>query len=111
MGSVYEKATEVFIGRAGLVHLDYNDQQPDIEIGYDLLKAYWGKGYATELAKALIDWGFKRLSIDRIVAVTRPNNILSQKVLQKAGMQQVGTRQFRQEDFLFYTIGRLPYES
>jgi [ribosomal protein S5]-alanine N-acetyltransferase len=107
MGSVYENNTRSFVGRAGLVFLDYNDQQPNIELGYDLSSIYWGKGYATELAKALIGWGFKHLNIGKIVAVTRPHNIKSQNVLKKAGMQQTGKLQFHHEDFLLYRIEQL----
>src|SRR6516162_6615703 len=57
MGSVFEKNSNEFIGRAGLVYLLNDDTQQDIEIGYALHKTYWKNGYATELVKALIDWG------------------------------------------------------
>ena len=67
----------MFIGRAGFVYLNYDDTQPDIEIGYELKKEYWHQGYATELVLALINWGFDHLDVTRLVAVTRPDNLKS----------------------------------
>lgn len=88
--SVYEKESAAFVGQAGLVYLAYDDTQPDVELGYRLHQAVWGKGYATELAKALIKWGFEDLSLNKLVAVAHPNNFASQKVLKKSGMRYVG---------------------
>ncbi|MCZ6913960.1 MAG: GNAT family N-acetyltransferase [Rickettsia endosymbiont of Ixodes persulcatus] len=81
--SVFEKESHAFIGQAGLFHLRYDDTQTDIEIAYRLHKQFWGKGYATELVKALIAWGFKHLTSKKLVAVTDPNNTPSRKVLEK----------------------------
>src|SRR5579863_7500440 len=52
--SVFKKKTGDFIGQAGLFHLAFDVNQPDIELAYRLHKKYWSKGYASELAKALI---------------------------------------------------------
>lgn len=89
-GFVYEKETGKCIGRAGLLYLAYDDTQPDIEIGYRLYKSSWGKGYATELARALIKWGFENLPVDKIVAVIDPQNGKSRRVLEKANMHYAG---------------------
>lgn len=88
--SVFEKESGNFIGQAGLFHIGYYDEQPDIEIAYRLHKKYWGRGYATELAKALIQWGFQHLSIDKLFGAAHPENIASQKVLTKAGLDYTG---------------------
>lgn len=85
-GSLRCKKTQEFAGRAGLVYLNYEDHQPDIEIGYVLKRNCWGKGYATELAKALVLWGFANLSVHKLVAVTHPDNSKSQHVLTNVGM-------------------------
>lgn len=73
-GVVFEKEIGNFIGRAGLMYLDYDDTQPEIEIGYRLLKSHWGKGYGTELAKGIIDWGFKHLNVEKLIAIIDPQN-------------------------------------
>ncbi len=58
LGSVYEKQTGLFVGRAGLVYLEMKADQPQIEIGYALHQRFWNQGYGTELVKACIHWGF-----------------------------------------------------
>ena len=55
-------------------------------IGYIFNKKYWGKGYASETAKALVDFGFKELKVHRVYATCDPDNIASKRVLEKAGM-------------------------
>ena len=83
---VFEKETGDFIGQAGLFHLRFNTKQPYIELAYRLHKRYWGKGYATELAKALIKWGFEKHKLSKIIAPVHPGNERSIRVLKKAGM-------------------------
>jgi len=90
MCSIYEKETGEFVGQAGLIYLEYNDNQPDIEVGYRLHKKFWNKGYATEIAIALIKWGFEHLAVDHLIAVINPENIKSKNVLERAGMSVVG---------------------
>jgi len=87
LGFVFEKESGAFVGRAGLIHLAYVDTQPEIEIAYVLLKPFWGKGYATELAKAIIKWGFSNLPIESLIGVCEIENQPSERVLRKVGMQ------------------------
>jgi [ribosomal protein S5]-alanine N-acetyltransferase len=89
-GPVYEKGSGEFVGTGGLVFLNYDDNQADIEIGYALGKKSWGKGYATELSKALIQWGFQHLAVNNLCAVTHPDNVRSRRVLEKSGMEYAG---------------------
>ena len=88
--TVFEKESGDFIGQAGLFHIGYHDEQPDIEIAYRLHKKFWEKGYATELTKALIQWGFQNLTVDKLIAATDPENSASQNVLKKAGLDYKG---------------------
>lgn len=53
--SVYEKETGDFVGQAGLFHVGFNVKQSDIELAYRLHTKYWNRGYATELAKTLMN--------------------------------------------------------
>lgn len=107
LGSVFEKDTGTFVGRAGLIYLGIDDTQPEIEIGYALLKEHWNKGYATELAIALIDWGFHNLSVDKLVGVTHPNNVRSRHVLEKAGMNYIGIHHCYNNDVAKFEITRI----
>jgi ribosomal-protein-alanine N-acetyltransferase len=74
----------------GWFSLKYAGKSPDIEIGYWLVPSAWGRGFATEGAQALADYGFDDLDLDRIIGVTHPDNKASQRVLMKAGLRDSG---------------------
>jgi RimJ/RimL family protein N-acetyltransferase len=102
----FEKESGDFIGQAGLFHLMFNTNQPDIELAYRLHKKYWGRGYATELAVALIDWGFNTYKLSKIVAPVHPGNKRSQRVLEKSGMICHGTMDYKGHDVPCYSISK-----
>lgn len=77
-----------------------------IEIGYRLAKDAWGKGYATEIARALVEYGFNGYGLEKIVGVTTPDNIGSQKVLEKAGLVRNGSGRYYNSDVFFYELLR-----
>jgi ribosomal-protein-alanine N-acetyltransferase len=104
LGSVFEKNSGLLIGQAGLFYLGFNELQADIEVSYRLKKQYWGMGYATELTKALITWGFNNLTIDKLIAVVRPENKGSRKVLEKSGMDYAGNTNYQGKDVLKFEI-------
>lgn len=81
------KETNSVIGHCGLQYLD---KTPEIEIDYALAKDYWGRGLATEAAKAVLADGFNELKLKRIVAVTYPQNLASINVVRKLGMTYEG---------------------
>ncbi len=99
---VFEKETGEFIGQAGIFHKGFYDAQPDIELAYRLHKKYWGHGYATELAKALVHWVFENLKFDKIVAAAEPENVASQNVLLKSGFLFLGKQKWWDSRELFY---------
>jgi [ribosomal protein S5]-alanine N-acetyltransferase len=61
-----------------------------VGIGYGAARAHWGKGYMSEATRAIIDWAFQQPSIYRVYATTDVENLASQRVLEKAGMQREG---------------------
>lgn len=85
---IFNLADQDFIGMCLLRPFDENGL---LEIGYSLHKKYWGSGLATEMAKALITYAFENTNATEIVAVTTPENVASQRVLEKAGLQRKGT--------------------
>lgn len=87
--SVFDKFSGKFIGQAGLLHTGFFDEN-DIEISCRLHKEFWGKGYATELIKALIQWGFTHLSVKKLIAFVYPENLGSHRALKKCGMIHLG---------------------
>jgi ribosomal-protein-alanine N-acetyltransferase len=98
------KTTDEPIGLCGLVK---RDALPLPDVGYALLDPFWGKGFATEGAAAVIDYGLGRLGIPVIAAITKPTNAGSIAVLEKIGMQHLGLRQLAghdEESVYFETI-------
>jgi RimJ/RimL family protein N-acetyltransferase len=81
---VVEKKTGRLIGWCGLGPLEFDESE--IEIYYGLSRSYWGQGMTTEAAKALLSYGFETIGLNKIVAIVKPENIASQKVIQKLGM-------------------------
>ena len=85
--AVHLKETNEFIGWCGLKWLKETDE---IDLGYRFIPAAWGKGYATEAASHTLKYGLQQLQLKKIVAQAHIDNIASQKVLEKIGMQYVG---------------------
>ena len=79
------------LGACGVGSRD--SEQP--EIGYWLGVAFWGRGYATEVARALIDHAFADLGYDALVAGARVSNPASRRVLQKCGFQWTSVGLYR----------------
>lgn len=102
--SVFQKDTNNFIGQAGLFHLGFDVHQSDIELAYRLHKQYWNKGYATELAKALIEYGFNKFSFPKIIAIVHPENERSRRVMEKAGMSYHGIIDYKDTKLPCYEI-------
>ena len=79
-----------FVGRCGLRHyaLTGADVGPDeIELLYTLRADYWGRGWATEMARAVLRMAFHQLGLETVVAFTLPTNRGSQRVMEKCGMR------------------------
>ena len=72
------------IGLCGLIQ---RDTLPDVDVGYAFLPAFWGRGYAKEAAGACLRYGQEVLGLQRILAITGPDNQASQRVLAGLGMQ------------------------
>jgi RimJ/RimL family protein N-acetyltransferase len=76
-----------FIGVVGLDTVSYTAHfTPAVEVAWRLTRPYWGQGYATEAAKAALDYGFEELGLSEIVAVTVPANQRSRRVMERLGM-------------------------
>ena len=82
--AVEDLATGRFLGQCGLNTID---ELGEIEVLYALERAAWGRGLATEAARAALAYGFDEAGLPRIVAVTRPEHTRSRHVLEKLGMR------------------------
>lgn len=88
---VFDKLTNNFVGLGVLIHLELNPENDKHEVGYRLPVNQWRKGYATEICKRLIRYGFEDLNFSEIYGTTHPEHFVSQKVLLKCGLQKVGS--------------------
>lgn len=76
------------MGAIGLT--GFGGEHDHAELGYWIGKPYWGQGYATEAARAIVDYGFDRLGLNRILARHLTRNPASGRVMQKIGMAYEG---------------------
>lgn len=101
--AVQPRSEKVLIGWCGLQFLPETEE---IEVGYLLGKAFWGQGLATEAAQASLQYGFENHKLERIVAIVHPENIASQRVIEKLGMSFVDQARYFGMDCYHYAIER-----
>lgn len=105
-GTVFEKVSDEFVGQAGLMHLGFDDTQPEIEVSYRLASAFWNKGYGTELTHNLLNWGFQHINTGMFIAVLNSENTRSKRVLEKVGMEYMGPALYQGRRAQRYEIER-----
>lgn len=77
-----------FVGFVGLVRTRFSSHfTPCVDLGWRLARQHWGKGYASEAARAAVHFGFERLGLREIVAFTVPDNTRSRRVMETIGMR------------------------
>jgi RimJ/RimL family protein N-acetyltransferase len=92
------------VGAHGLCALLRMPAGGDIELAYRLARDSWGRGIATEAARALVGHAFGALSLPRLVAVTYPENLASQRVLEKVGFVRQGFVDYQGVRAAYYVI-------
>ena len=110
--AVIEKATGNFAGWSGLKliteatngHIHYYD------LGYRLARKYWGKGFATESARAAVDYGFNRLQAPAIYAMADIQNNASRHVLEKSGLRINGIFDLEGDPHHWFELSRHEWE-
>lgn len=81
--AVIDKSNHAFLGWCGL---KYDKALDETDIGFRFFETHWNKGYATESAKACIEYGFEKLHLTTIIGRAMLENVASIKVLQKIGL-------------------------
>jgi len=85
---VYLNNNEILMGFAGILEFEYKNTK-EYEFGFVLAKDFWGKGYATKIGKAQIDFAFRDMGLKRIYALTNPKNGASKRVITKLGLKHI----------------------
>jgi len=93
-------AGEELVGSAGF--FGPPDESGTVEIGYEVAPDKRRQGYASETAAALVSWALARNDVRRVIAAPLPDNVPSQRVLEKAGFRRIG----RRRDELLFEISR-----
>jgi len=104
---VSEKGSDKMFGYCGFQYLD---KTPDVEVLFAFFKDYWGKGFATEAAKASLKFAFEELQLEKVFAVTHPKNTASRSVLEKIGMTFEKRNAHYGIDTITYVISRRDFE-
>ena len=99
------KGTGAFIGRCGLLPWTIDGRQ-EVEIAYTIAQEYWGQGLATEAARAILNYGFEKLQLSRLICLIDEENIASKKVAEKIGMSFEKEGQDEMGTFQVYSITR-----
>jgi RimJ/RimL family protein N-acetyltransferase len=92
-----------FVGGCGLFPVPDGD---DIEMAYRLPHVRWGQGFATEMARAVLAHAFDNLGLARVVGLTWPENIASQRVLEKIGMRREADAEHYGRTMFVYSAAR-----
>ncbi|MBW4577564.1 MAG: GNAT family N-acetyltransferase [Aphanothece sp. CMT-3BRIN-NPC111] len=101
--AVVHKPNQQFIGHCGLENLPILGE---VELNYLLAKEYWGRGLTTEAARSLIKYGFETLKLQGLVALAKPENLASLRIMQKIGMQYERVVQLYGVEWVMYAIER-----
>jgi ribosomal-protein-alanine N-acetyltransferase len=99
---LFDKRTNTLVGQCGLL-LQEVDGVQELEVGYHILKKYWGQGYAPEAAKLFIEYARKNKLADRVVSIIHSKNFRSQRVAEKNGLARIKVTKFAGMDVYIYS--------
>lgn len=106
--AIFRKEDDAFIGRGGLDNRDYDQfntsGKKGVELRYALMGDYWGKGYATELAVALLDWAMEHIKPEIFIAGCNPTYEPAIKLLKKLGFTAHHHVPFRDQTVWYHTL-------
>ena len=107
MFAIVERETDGIVGRVGImVHDDWTGGPDRHEIGWTVQRDRWGRGYATEGGRAVLDWIWGVVDVPRIISITDLENGRSQRVMEKLGLTRRGTARWHDHDVVWYAIER-----
>jgi RimJ/RimL family protein N-acetyltransferase len=89
-----EDANGKFLGYAGIIHRREHPIGVHYDLGWRLVRSAWGRGYATEAAKAALAHAFARADVWEVLAYTAPDNLRSQAVMARLGLSREPSRDF-----------------
>ena len=99
--ALVEKASSRLIGFCGLA-LQTVEERQETEIGYRLARQFWGQGFASEAASAVLVYGFGQLKLESVIAIVQPENVASVRVVEKIGFSCFKECRYHDRDVRIY---------
>jgi len=111
--AVIDKSSDQFIGWTGLklVKETINNQSNYYDLGYRLIRKYWGKGLATESAIASLNFGFNEMNLKEIIAIAQIENKASNRVIQKLGFEFENSFEYDNASHNWHSLKRENWKS
>jgi len=88
--ALFKKSNDEFIGVGVLIHMELKIECGKVEVGYQFHRKEWGQGYAQEVTRRLLEYGFNDVGLSEIYGTTNPEHVVSQAVLKKCGLRPIG---------------------
>jgi len=109
--AIIDKKTNNFIGWTGLKFVTdlTNNHQNYYDLGYRLIRKYWGQGIATETAIVSLEYAFNKLSVNEVYAAASIDNVSSNKILKKVGLKFIETFYYEDTKCNWYKIEKNEY--
>jgi len=104
---IWKKSGEI-IGWSGLQPLE---DTGETEVGYGMIKEFWGRGIGFECASAWLKYGFETAQLERIVAVASPENTASRRIMEKCGMKYQKVETYYGLKCVFYAVSKAEFFS
>ena len=105
--AVEHRATGAFVGFIGLMHQEgWREREHKIEVGWRLERSFWGRGLATEGARASLRYGFEEMDLESIISITLAENAASRRVMEKAGLTSRGGTSWKGYEVVWYAVDR-----
>ena len=108
--AVIEKGTDEFMGWCGLKYETTVRDFPYNDIGYRFRKKFWGQGIGYETAVASLKYGFEKLDLDLIQGAAHVDNLASNRILEKIGLQYVEKFEFDGDMHNWYSLKKIDWE-
>ena len=101
--AVEEKESGELVGRVGCWQ---PEGWPGLEVGWALRRRFWGRGYATEAARASLEYAFTKLDQTRVISLIAPENVNSIRVAERLGEKPVGEWEVFGTKVIIHAVGR-----
>ena len=106
MWMYHDRETGAFVGRGALQHIEVGGNA-EVEVGYTVAAEHQGQGYATEMARAMVDLAFDMLGFTELVSFTLPSNIGSRRIMEKCGFTFERNVHHAGEEQVLYRLRRV----